>query len=176
MGTVSQRDSDTTVLLEAARQGDAAARNVVFERVMAELRAVASNRLAGEGHPPTSATGLVNRAAEKLLRVGRMNFKNRAELFAVFSMEMRRILVDEARRRRPRSALDGEPPAPERSRDLLELDAVLERLGKQNERAARTAELHWFGGLSTRVIAELFECDERTVQRDVARTRDVLRS
>mgnify|MGYP006272153159 FL=1 len=98
---------------------------------------MASNRLAGEGQPPTSATPLVNRAAEKLLRGGRMNFKNRAELFAVFSMEIRRILVDEARRRRPPAALDGEPPAPERSRDLLELDAVLERLGKQNERAAR---------------------------------------
>jgi len=94
MGVVPLRDSDTTVLLEAARQGDATARNVVFERVMAELRAVASNRLAGERHTPTSATGLVNRAAEKLLRGGRMNFNNRAELFAVFSMEMRRILVD----------------------------------------------------------------------------------
>lgn len=170
---MSAGQDDTIALLEAARTGDADARNRVFERVFADLRGVAGRRLADEKDPPTSPTGLINRVVVKLAEGGRLDFHNRAELFAVFAMEMRRILIDEARRRRERTIMNtAELFEPDPFERFLELDEMLKRLRRTDDRAARVAELHWFGGLSSDVIAELHGVSERTVRRDleVART------
>src|SRR5215212_3939846 len=90
--------SDVTRLLEAANRGDRRAAADLLPLVYDELRKLAAARLAGEkpGHT-LDATGLVHEAYLRL--VGDQRFDGRGHFFAAAAEAIRRILVEQARRR-----------------------------------------------------------------------------
>jgi RNA polymerase sigma factor (TIGR02999 family) len=126
-----------------------------FPLVYDELKWLAAPRLAGEraGHS-LDATALVH---EAYLRLGAVSFSDRSGLFRAAAVAMQRILIDHARRRKSGRrgggartlALDGESPTLGADpNQVLDVDAALERLAREDATAAEVARLRLFAGLS----------------------------
>jgi RNA polymerase sigma-70 factor, ECF subfamily len=167
---------DVTVLLQAWRDGNAAALDELAPMVESELRRLARHYLSGEraGHT-LQATALVNEAFMRLINWKDAGWQNRAHFFGVASGMMRRVLVDHARRRNFAkrgggavrvSLADISPAAPEPGADIVAVDEALTRLASFDERKSRIVELRFFGGLSEEEIAEVTQLSLRTVQRE----------
>jgi RNA polymerase sigma factor (TIGR02999 family) len=151
--------SDVTRILSAIEQGDQHAAEQLLPLVYEELRRLAAQKLAQEkpGHT-LQATALVHEAYLRLVGNGEEpSWDNRRHFFAAAAEAMRRILVDNARRKqtdrhgggRQRRNLDAEAlVAPETDVDLLALDAALHRLAEQDPLKARLVELRYFAGLT----------------------------
>jgi RNA polymerase sigma factor (TIGR02999 family) len=151
--------SDLTQLLDAAAQGNARAAGQVLPLVYDELRRLAAYYLQGEKVGRTlQPTALVHEAYIKLVAGPEgPSWRNRSQFFAAAALAMRRILVDDARRKR-RAKHGGERkrvPLADRAdpglRDayqLLALDEALKRLAAKDPQAAELVQLHTFGGLS----------------------------
>lgn len=153
--------------------------------VYAELRAIAHRRLGLPGRGGTlSTTELVHEAYLKLVDQSQADWQDRAHFLALASVAMRHVLVDRAKARarlkrgggQRRVSFhesdigpDGQPEA------LLQLDEALERLAAAEPRLARVVECRFFGGLTEEEIAEALEVTVRTVQRDWAKARMLLR-
>src|SRR5882724_7214577 len=126
--------SDVTSLLSAASQGDPKAAAQLLPLVYEELRRLAAQRLAGEAPGQTlQATALVHEAYLRLTGNdgGEQGWDNRGHFFAAAAEAMRRILVDQARRKKTTRhggelvRLDLQPelmPAPQLREDLIALD------------------------------------------------------
>ncbi len=165
-----------TRLLNAWQKGDDAARDRLFVLVYEELRRRAAGRLRRERQGHTlRPTALVHEAYLRLTGQDRMNWRNRAQFFAVASEMMRRVLVDHARERNAakraggavRVALDEEVATSKpRDVDVLALDSALEELAAMDARQSRVVELRYFGGLSMEEIAEVLDVSRATVNRD----------
>jgi RNA polymerase sigma factor (TIGR02999 family) len=151
--------TDVTQILDAIEQGDPQAAEQLLPLVYDELRKLATQRLAQEKPGQTlQATALVHEAYLRLVGNGaELCWDNRRHFFAAAAEAMRRILVDNARRKqthkhgggRQRRDLDGEAlVAPESSVDLLALDAALHRLAEQDPLKAKLVELRYFAGLT----------------------------
>ena len=150
--------------------------NRVFTDVYAQLKELAKRRRAQAGSPRTlCTTELVH---EAFLRVGGADFKigETAQFFAYAARAMRHILVDAARRRGqikrgsehvhiPLDTPAGEAVLvdPELA---MQLDHALTILEKEDPRAARVVELHYFGGLELQQVAEVLGVARRTIDRD----------
>ena len=103
-------------------------------------------------------TALINEAYLKLRETNGMKWQNRAQFFAISAIIMRRILINYARdskaqKRGGKDALhinleDAEIFSPEKSRQLIELDEALKRLGEFDETKSRIVEMRYFGGMS----------------------------
>lgn len=171
--------ADVSRLLEAWRDGDAAALDRLMPLVYDELHALAHRQLQSErdGHT-LQTTALLHEAYLRLMGAD-VPWEGRVHFFAVAARAMRRVLVDHARgaRREKRgggarpvtldeSLSSGEPPA-----DLLELDDALERLAAIDERKARAIELHYFAGLGYDEIAQALAISPATVHRDLRMAR-----
>jgi RNA polymerase sigma factor (TIGR02999 family) len=141
-----------------------------------ELRKLAAARLSHEKPGQTlQATGLVHDAYIRLVDVDHVqHWNSRGHFFAAAAQAMRRILVEEARRKRQikhggelnRVALDGTEPAAEgRSDDLVALDESLARLVVHDALAASVVELRYFAGLSMGQAAEALGISLRTAER-----------
>jgi RNA polymerase sigma factor (TIGR02999 family) len=124
---------------------------------------------------PLQTTALVHEAYLRLIDVNRVDWQSRNQFYAVSARMMRRILVEEARKRNADKrgadashvALDEALlPAPERGADVLALEDALERLEALDERKARVVELRCFAGLSVPETAEVLDVSEETVFRD----------
>ena len=168
--------SNVTGLLRAWGGGDLAARDELIAVVYQELHRRAAARLRRErpGHL-LQPTALVHEAYLRLVDQRHSDWQNRAHFFALASEMMRRILVDQARRRdvAKRSGgwaritlednvVQGDPP----DVDLLDLDAALSELAAFNPRKSRVAELRFFGGLSHDDVAHSLGVSRATVERD----------
>jgi RNA polymerase sigma factor (TIGR02999 family) len=148
--------SDVTRLLSDVEKGDRQAAAQLIPLVYDELRKLASGHLANEGAGHTlDATALVHEAYLRL--TGGQKFDSRGHFFAAAAQAMRRILVEYARSRgrlrrgggRVRvELLDQVHRLPEDPDLLLSLDELLDRLGAEDDVAARVAHLHLFGGIS----------------------------
>src|SRR6185436_6923773 len=93
--------SDVTQILTAIEQGDRAAADKLLPLVYEELRKLATHRMANEAAGQTlQATALVHEAWMRLVGDGNPKFENRAHFFAAAAEAMRRILIDNARRKR----------------------------------------------------------------------------
>lgn len=170
-----ERRGDVTRLLARYGAGDGAALDQLIPLVYADLKHVARGRLAGEHLRPFDTTGLVHETYMRLVDAGEMTIENRAHFLSIAARAMRRILIDEARRRRAAKrggdrravTLDTDrhrvPPPDER---LLELNEALESLAGLDERQARVVELRVFGGLSVDETATALEISPATVKRD----------
>jgi RNA polymerase sigma factor (TIGR02999 family) len=168
--------NDVTRILSAIERGDAQAPEQLLPLVYDELRKLAARRLAQEKPGQTlQATALVHEAYLCLVDAhdtGRWD--SRGHFFAAASEAMRRILVDQARRKHSRKrggALarhdldDVAIVAPAGGIDILALDDALDRLAFRDAEAAELVKLRFFAGLTTRQAAAALGVSERTAER-----------
>jgi RNA polymerase sigma factor (TIGR02999 family) len=152
-----------------------------FPVVYEELKRLAAARLAAErsGHS-LDATALVH---EAYLRLGEATFADRSSFFRAAAVAMQRILVDHARRRKAARrgggartvVLDGDAPALGSDPDLvLDVDAALERLAREDPSSAEVARHRLFSGLSIDETAEALGISRATVFREWAYARSWL--
>ena len=162
---------DATELLAAAGRGDRQAAADLFPLVYDELRKLAAARMDREkpGHT-LQATALVHEAYVRL--IGDQQFNGRGHFFAAAAEAMRRILVENARRKkRLRHGGDlqrvelNEPAVRDSDMELLDLDDALLKLAKEDAPAAEIAKLHVFAGLSIEEAADLLAISRATAYR-----------
>lgn len=169
-------DHDITGLLLAWRAGDRDALDRLFPLVYDALRGIAHRQLRGEQPDRTlGTTALVHEAYLKLVDQSRVQWTDRGHFFAMAARAMRRILVDQARRRgalkrgaAPRrvSLTDLPLAVEERADALIALDDALTQLSEVDERLGRVVECRFFGGLTEEETAEALGVTDRTVRRD----------
>jgi RNA polymerase sigma factor (TIGR02999 family) len=150
-----------------------------------QLRHMARRQLLlREGAATLSPTGLVHEAYLKLVDHSRMSWRDEAHFFALASVAMRHVLVDRAKARcaqkrdgvLQRVTLEGEKIAGSESpEELLDMDAAIDRLAAVEPRLAQVVECRFFGGLSEGETALALGVTTRTVQRDWAKARMLLR-
>jgi RNA polymerase sigma factor (TIGR02999 family) len=168
--------SDVTVLLNAVQSGDPAAAAQLLPLVYDDLRRLAAHRLAHEAPGQTlQPTALVHEAYLRLLGAGAgARWDGRGHFFAAAAEAMRRILVENARRKRSlkrggglaRQALDeSELLTPEPREDLLALDEALTELAATDRASADLVQLRYFGGLSIPEAARVLGIAPRTADR-----------
>lgn len=166
-----------TVLLRRWAEGDREALARLTEAVYGELRKLAHNYFRNERSDHTlSPTALVSEAFLRLSAGEPTEYTDRVHFYQVAAAQMRRILVDHARRRAAdkRGGLgekvefdEAEHPADPPPDDLLALEEALVALAKIDERKARVVELHHFGAMSVREIADGLDVHENTITRDL---------
>ncbi|MBY0460531.1 MAG: sigma-70 family RNA polymerase sigma factor [Gemmataceae bacterium] len=171
--------SDVTRLLEAATRGDRQAAAELLPLVYDELRKLAAVRMASEKPGQTlNATALVHEAYLRL--VGDQQFDGRGHFFAAAAEAMRRILVENARRKgrekrgggRVRVDLDRIDLAAEESpQDLLALDEALTQLAAEDAVVASVVNLRYFAGLTIEETAASLGVSVRTANRHWAYAR-----
>jgi RNA polymerase sigma factor (TIGR02999 family) len=173
---------DITELLNAAHSGDVDAQDAAYAALYDELKRCALRQKKLAPGSSLTSTALVHELFLRLnqRRVGAVS--NRAHFFALAARAMRQIIVDYARARgaskRGGNAVftDVEDldidASPEQA---LELDAALTRLADRDAELARIVEWHFFAGLSFAEIGEQLGCHARTVERDWALARVLLR-
>ncbi|MFO0842571.1 MAG: ECF-type sigma factor [Gemmataceae bacterium] len=166
-------------LLAGLAGGEARAAEQLLPLLYDELRPLADRNLAAEAPGQTlQATALVHEAYLRL--VGDQQFESRGHFFAAAAQAMRRILVENASRKkrlrhgggRDRVELDEahhqiEPPGDE----VLQVDEALEAFDKVDPQAAAVVKLHFFAGLPLAEAAEVLGVSERTAYRDWAYAR-----
>jgi RNA polymerase sigma factor (TIGR02999 family) len=150
-----------------------------------QLRAIAHRQLARRPAGGTlDTTGLVHEAYLRVAGRSDEDWRDRARFLALASLAMRHVLVDRARARTrlkrggPHGAVTLEEDrivVDDRSEALLQLDEALTWLAELEPRLARVVECRFFGGLSEEEIAEALGVTVRTVQRDWAKARMLLR-
>jgi RNA polymerase sigma factor (TIGR02999 family) len=168
--------SETTRLLRAWANGDQGALEQLTPRVYGELRRIAGHFMRNERPERTiQATALVHEAFLKLIDIDNVDWQHRAHFFAISAQIMRRILLDQARRRvaekrggeDPRANLDDiRDLGSGRARELIALDDGLNALAAIDPRKARVIELRFFSGLSVEETAEVLKVSAVTVLRD----------
>lgn len=174
-----------TQLLALASSGDETALDRALPLVYSELRGLARRQLRREAEGCTLNSGaLVHEAYLRLVDQTRVQWRDRAHFLAVAALAMRRILIDEARRRRavrrggsvrrvPLDMIDTATPD-DHADLLLDLDSALSRLSMLDERQARVVECRFFGGLTEEETAAVLGIGLRTVKRDWAKARSWL--
>lgn len=157
--------NDVTHLLSAIEQGDPHASERLLPLVYDELRKLAAQKLAQEKPGQTlQATALVHDAYIRIVDGDKILFWNsRGHFFAAAAEAMRRILIDQARRKqadkrggqRRRVPLEaGDISFTSPADDLLDIDEALTRLAAEDPQAARLIQLRYFAGLSIEDAAE----------------------
>jgi RNA polymerase sigma factor (TIGR02999 family) len=155
--------SEVTHILSAIEQGDPEAASRLLPLVYAELRQLAAQKLAGEPSGQTlQPTALVHEAYLRLTASAggespEPRWENRGHFFAAAAEAMRRILVEQARRKQAVKHGGGRRRLPlaefhrvtESPEDLLDLDEALTRLAAEEPDKARLVQLRFFAGLST---------------------------
>jgi RNA polymerase sigma factor (TIGR02999 family) len=170
------------VLVEQATRGDKPALETLLPLVYGELRRLAAHYLRGERPGQTlQPTALVHEAYMRLLKDRPERWQNRAHFSAIAAHAMRQILIERARARDALKRGGGQPrvtfdeglraAAPERSIDIVALDAALDRLAALDPGQARIVELRFFGGLSIEETAEAIGVSPATVKRHWALAR-----
>jgi RNA polymerase sigma factor (TIGR02999 family) len=165
--------SDVTRILSAIEQGDPHAAEQLLPLVYDELRRLAAQKLAQEKPGQTlQATALVHEAYLRLVDVEKaQHWNSRGHFFAAAAEAMRRILVENARRKgrlkrgggRACEELDDlELAAPQAPDDLLALDEALSQLAATDPKAAELVKLRYFAGLTVKQAAEVLGVSPRT--------------
>jgi RNA polymerase sigma factor (TIGR02999 family) len=168
--------SDVTGILSAIEQGDRQASERLLPLVYEELRLLAAQKLALEKPGQTlQATALVHEAYLRLVDVqSASHWNSRAHFFAAAAEAMRRILIDNARRKR-RPKLGGDRKRIEldaaclvtedRADELLSLNEALDKLSSESPETAELIKLRYFAGFSHDEAAEVLGISRRTADR-----------
>ena len=175
-------DSRVSAVLQAAQAGDRQAAADLLPLVYAELHRLARARLARQAPGQTlQPTALVHEAYLRLVDVDQARYwDSRGHFFAAAAEAMRRILVENARRKQrgkhgghvQRLALeDRDVPVPPPADDILALDDALTRLTETDPEAARVVQLHFFAGLPIEVVAQTLGVSRATAYRQWAYAR-----
>ncbi|MEK6234220.1 MAG: sigma-70 family RNA polymerase sigma factor [Planctomycetales bacterium] len=174
--------SEITRILSRIEQGDPEAAERLLPIVYDELRKLAASKLARENPGQTlQATALVHEAYLRLVDVETdQRWDNRGHFFAAAAEGMRRILVENARRKKRvkhggelarKELTDDLVVAPEIHEDLIALDAALDRLKAVDPQAVELVHLRYFVGLSIAESAEFLGISSRTADRTWAFAR-----
>jgi RNA polymerase sigma factor (TIGR02999 family) len=168
--------SEVTRILDAIAQGDPQAADQLLPLVYDELRQLAAQKLAQEKPGQTlQATALVHEAYLRLIGDGTAHsWDSRGHFFAAAAEAMRRILVEQARRkqrlkhgggrqRRPADLL--EAPAAPPADELLALDEALTQLAELDRIKAELVKLRFFAGLSVVETADCLGISRATADR-----------
>ena len=171
--------SDVTQILAELENGDPSSSERLLPLVYDELRKLAHARLTQEKPGQTlQATALVHEAYVRLVDVERsQRWQSRGHFFVAAAEAMRRILVEQARRKSgPKSGgrhrrvemsdVDLEIAGPDI--DLLGLDEALDRLAERDERATDLVKLRFFAGLTRQQAAEALGISIATADNDWA--------
>jgi RNA polymerase sigma factor (TIGR02999 family) len=179
--------NDVTHILIAMDQGAPEAASQLLPLVYDELRRLAAQRLAQEKPGQTlEATALVHEAYLRLVNVEEpQQWHGRGHFFAAAAEAMRRIMVENARRKqRPKHGGDRDQQelhpdlaaAPEAGEDMLALDEALTRLALQEPQVAQLVQLRYFGGLTIHEAAEILGVSPRTADSYWSYARSYLRA
>jgi RNA polymerase sigma factor (TIGR02999 family) len=174
--------SDVTHILSAIEQGDPSAAEQLLPLVYEELRQLAAQKLAQEKPGQTlQATALVHEAYLRLVDVEQARrWNSRGHFFAAAAEAMRRILVENARRKKtakhggPRRRIDlsqAEPMAQADPDSILDLDAALTALAAEDSEAAQVAKQRIFAGLSVEEAAQALSLSRAQAYRQWAYAR-----
>ena len=178
--------SEVTHILSAIEQGNPQAAEKLLPLVYDELRKLAAQKMAQEAPGQTlQATALVHDAYLRLVDVDKaQHWNSRGHFFAAAAEAMRRILVEQARRKRTlkggggfqRVELSGVDPAIEGpTLDLLALNEALEKLAARDPRKAELIKLRFFAGLTNEQAADALGVATSTVDADWAYAKSWLR-
>jgi RNA polymerase sigma factor (TIGR02999 family) len=169
--------SDVTQILHAIEQGDPQAASQLLPLVYDELRQLAAHRLAHQTPGQTlQPTALVHEAYLRLVDDPEgHDWDSRGHFFAAAAEAMRRILVENARRKGRRKRGGGrarldlgaaeEVAVPEVREDLLALDEALTKLASVDPQAAQLVQLRYFAGLPIPEAARALGVSPRTADR-----------
>jgi len=158
--------TDVTRILSVIEQGDPHAAQQLLPLVYEELRKLAAAKLAQEKPGQTlQATALVHEAYLRLVDTDTaQHWKSRGHFFGAAAEAMRRILVEQVRRKQAakrggrgrRISLDAANVGYHSTADeILDIDEALTRLATEDPQAARLIELRYFAGLSLEEAADV---------------------
>lgn len=164
-----------TGILVRLSDGDRDAVNDLLPLVYEELRRLAGSYLRQERSDHTlQPTALVNEAYLKMVDINQISWQNKAHFVAVTANQMRRILVDHARRRNAfkrggefhiLTLNDEIDKAADETTELIELDDALTELARMDALKAQIVEMRYFGGLTMDEVAEVLGVSVITVKR-----------
>lgn len=177
--------ANSSTVLAALRGGSRESLDRLVPLLYQELRTIAHRQIARRPEGGTlETTGLVHEAYLKVVHQSSAGVHDRAHFLALASLAMRHVLVDRAKARgrlkrngergritfdEDRIAVDDQPEA------LLQLDDALTWLAELEPRLARVVECRFFGGLTEEEMAAALGVTVRTIQRDWAKARMLLR-
>ena len=169
--------SDVTRILNAIEGGDAKATDELLPLVYEELRLLAAQKLSHEKPGQTlQATALVHEAYIRLLGNEPQNWDNHGHFFAAAAEAMRRILIENARRKKsPKYGGDrkkwdlngtllvvGDRVPPD---TMIAVDEALEKLSKRDRIKADVVKLRYFAGLTSEQAASVLKISPATAKR-----------
>jgi RNA polymerase sigma-70 factor (ECF subfamily) len=167
---------EVTRLLVQWRDGNKDALDLLTPLVYQELRRLAEHYLRDERAASTlQPTALVHEAYIRLVAQNLPDWESRSHFFGVAAHLMRQILVDHARRHRSGKRGGGAEKvqldealgfAPEKSRDIVDLDDALTALAEIDPRKCKVVELRFFGGFSVEETAQALGISVATVGRE----------
>jgi len=177
--------SDMTRIMNAIEQGDAQATEKLLPLVYEELRRLAASKMSQErpGHT-LQATALVHEAYMRLLGPEANNWDSRTHFFSAAAEAMRRILIDNARRKKSLKRGGGfqivnlenaELAIEEPSEDILALDEALVKLAAVDPVKADLVKLRYFAGLTNEQAGQVLGVSHNTVDKYWAYARAWLR-
>ena len=166
---------EVTRILQSLNEREPESSTALLPVVYSELRRIAAAKMAQELPGQTlQATALVHEAWLRLCSSEQQNWQNRAHFFGAAAEAMRRILVENARRKRQlkrggkwqRVELENlELPGLEPDDRILAVDEALSELAKVGPVEAEVVKLHCFAGLEHAEIANVLQLSKRTVHR-----------
>ena len=170
--------TDVTRILNAIEQGDQKATDELLPLLYEELRVLAAQKLSHEQPGQTlQATALVHEAYLRLVGAEDRCWDNKGHFFKAAAEAMRRILIDNARRKKSQKRggehtkyefLDTDLPIRGASEDILALDEALDKLSEHNHLAAETVKLYYFTGLTLDQVAAVQGSSRPTVVKYLA--------
>jgi RNA polymerase sigma factor (TIGR02999 family) len=175
--------SDVTRILDEIEGGNTSAARELLPLVYTELRRLAGHKLRRESPGQTlQPTALVHEAFVRLVGTGANGvYDNRGHFFAAAAEAMRRILIENARRKRSEkrggrlnrcelSETDAVVDACDADQ-LLDLDHALDKLAAEEPELAKLVELRYFAGLTVEQAAKALGVSPRTAKRNWAFAR-----
>ena len=170
--------NEITQVFQAIKRGEGRASEELLPLVYDELRRLAMARMAQEAVGQTlQATALVHEAWLRMVGDGDRTWQNRAHFFGSAAEAMRRILVENARRKSRLKRGGGQLRLDIEDLDLaattpdekvLLMNDALEQLQGEDPEKARIVVLKFFGGLTNQEVATSLDVTERTVERQWA--------
>jgi len=179
--------SDVTRILNAIEQGDPRATEELLPLVYEELRLLAAQKMSQEPPGQTlQATALVHEAYIRLVEAKDQSWNSRGHFFKAAAEAMRRVLIENARRKksvkygggRKRVDFDEAILVEENDTsadDLIALDEALKKLSKKDRNKADLVKLRYFAGLTSDQAAKILGISPSTADRDWAYARSWLR-
>ena len=167
--------SDVTRILNAIEQGDVKAIDGLLPLVYEELRLLAAQKMSQEKPGQTlQATALVHEAYIRLVQRDSQNWKNRCHFFTAAAEAMRRILIENARRKQSlkhgglhqRADVEADHiPVKVSDDNLIALNEALDKLEQEDCNIAELVKLRYFVGLTVEQAADTLKVNRRTAYR-----------